>query len=212
MAPIPRRSRDLRRSREKHRRKRLCDAAPPLPPCSGTDSHGSTGVNCPTVERRWSLQAPWWPSASPRFARSPGEHPTTTPGSPGARPDYRDRHLELAVQRSVLRCGYRVLFVDDLAASGGQAHACQGLVNQAGAKWIGAAVIVDGLESAATRRELNLGSVLRLRELERLPKALQTHARLAALRRRSPRVSWGPACTVFTPRWRRHGRYQIAQG
>ncbi len=84
------------------------------------------------------------------------------------RPDYRDRQLELAVRRSVLRGGDRVLFVDDWAASGGQALACQGLVNQAGAHWIGAAVIVDGLESAATRRELNLRSVLRLRELQRL--------------------------------------------
>ena len=84
-------------------------------------------------------------------------------------PDYRDRHLELAVRRSVLRGADRVLFVDDWAASGGQALACQGLVNQAGARWIGAAVIVDGLESAPNRRELNLRSVLRLRELERLP-------------------------------------------
>jgi len=33
-------------------------------------------------------------------------------------PDYRDRHLEMAVRRSVLRTGDRVLFVDDWAATG----------------------------------------------------------------------------------------------
>lgn len=85
------------------------------------------------------------------------------------RPDYRDRHLDLAVRRSVLRGGDRVLFVDDWAASGGQALACRGLADQAGAQWVGSAVIVDGLESAATRRQLILRSIFRLREFDRLP-------------------------------------------
>lgn len=71
-------------------------------------------------------------------------------------PDYRDRHLDLAVRRSVLRPGDRILFVDDWAASGGQALACQQLVGDAGASWLGAAVIVDGMESSADRRNLNL--------------------------------------------------------
>jgi adenine phosphoribosyltransferase len=84
-------------------------------------------------------------------------------------PDYRDRNLELAIRKSVLRSGDRVLFVDDWAASGGQAIACQQLTEDAGADWAGAAVIVDGLESSATRRSLNLRSLLHLRELDHLP-------------------------------------------
>lgn len=80
-------------------------------------------------------------------------------------PDYRDRTLELAIRRSVLQSGDRVLFVDDWVASGGQAIACQQLTEDAGAVWTGAAVIVDGLESSATRRRLSLRSLLHLREL-----------------------------------------------
>lgn len=82
-------------------------------------------------------------------------------------PDYRDRHLELAVRRSMLRGGDRVLFVDDWAASGAQAIACQQLTQDVGATWVGAAVVVDGLESARDRRALNLRGLLHLRELER---------------------------------------------
>lgn len=81
-------------------------------------------------------------------------------------PDYRDRNLELAIRTSVLRRGDRVLFVDDWAASGGQATACKQLTGDAGAEWIGAAVIVDGLENSATRRDLKLRALLRLRELD----------------------------------------------
>ena len=82
-------------------------------------------------------------------------------------PDYQDRHLELAIQKVHVRAGSRVLFVDDWAASGGQAIACKELTLDAGASWVGAAVIVDGLESSATRRELNLRALIHLRELER---------------------------------------------
>lgn len=80
-------------------------------------------------------------------------------------PDYRDRHLDLAVRRSVLHNGDRVLFVDDWAASGGQALACQQLVHDGGATWLGAAVVVDGLENSADRRSLSLRSLLHLRDL-----------------------------------------------
>lgn len=83
-------------------------------------------------------------------------------------PDYEDRHLELALRKSQLNSGDRVLFVDDWVASGGQAIACKGLTADAGASWAGAAVIVDGLESAATRRELGLRSLLHMRDLVRL--------------------------------------------
>jgi len=81
--------------------------------------------------------------------------------------DYQDRHLEMAIQKFQVRPGSRVLFVDDWAASGGQAVACKQLTLDAGASWIGAAVIVDGLESSATRRELNLRALIHRRKLER---------------------------------------------
>jgi adenine phosphoribosyltransferase len=82
-------------------------------------------------------------------------------------PDYRDRHLDLAVRRSVLRSGDRVLFIDEWASTGGQAKACKQLVNDAEATWLGAAVVVDALENSADRRMLNLRSLLHLRELDR---------------------------------------------
>jgi adenine phosphoribosyltransferase len=80
-------------------------------------------------------------------------------------PDYRDRHVDLAVRRSVLRSGDRVLFVDDWAATGSQALACRSLVEKAGATWAGAAVIVDGLENSSLRRTLGLRGVINLRDL-----------------------------------------------
>ncbi|WP_449385853.1 phosphoribosyltransferase family protein [Cellulomonas soli] len=80
-------------------------------------------------------------------------------------PDYRDRHLDLAVPRSVLRTGDRVLFVDEWAATGGQALACRQLVDDAEARWLGAAVVVDALENSADRRALNLRGLLHVREL-----------------------------------------------
>jgi adenine phosphoribosyltransferase len=58
----------------------------------------------------------------------------------------------MAVRRSVLRAGDRVLFVDEWASTGGQALACQHLVDDAEARWLGAAVVVDALASSADRR------------------------------------------------------------
>lgn len=71
------------------------------------------------------------------------------------------------MRRSVFGPGDRVLFVDDWAATGGQALACQQLVHDAQASWLGAAVIVDALESAAARRTLGLRGLLHLRDLRR---------------------------------------------
>jgi adenine phosphoribosyltransferase len=51
------------------------------------------------------------------------------------------------------------------SASGGQAIACQPLVHDGGAAWLGAAVIVDGLENSADRRSLSLRALLHLRDL-----------------------------------------------
>lgn len=80
-------------------------------------------------------------------------------------PDYRDRNVLMAVRRSQIRPGDRVLFVDDWVATGGQLRACAQLVNQAEAHWVGAAVLVDGLEQSAVRRELGVRSLMHIREL-----------------------------------------------
>ncbi|WP_267419180.1 MULTISPECIES: phosphoribosyltransferase family protein [unclassified Curtobacterium] len=80
-------------------------------------------------------------------------------------PDYRDRSLRLGVRRSLLQSGDRVLFVDDWIATGAQAEAAHALVDMAGATWIGAAVVVDGLERTPLRRALRLRSLVSLREL-----------------------------------------------
>lgn len=80
-------------------------------------------------------------------------------------PDYQDRNLELAVRSAVLRSTDRVLFVDEWAASGGQALACRQLVSDAGAEWLGAALIVDALENSADRRALNARGLVHVREL-----------------------------------------------
>lgn len=83
-------------------------------------------------------------------------------------PDYRDRHLTLGFPRHLVTSGERVLFVDDWIASGGQALGTRGLVRDAGAAWLGAAVIVDGLEDARVRRELSVRALLHQRVLDNL--------------------------------------------
>ncbi|MDF8263062.1 phosphoribosyltransferase family protein [Luteipulveratus flavus] len=80
-------------------------------------------------------------------------------------PDYRDRNLRIGVRRKTLRAGDRVLFVDDWVATGGQALACQQIVADSGAHWVGAAVIVDALERSADRRRLGLRGLVYLRDL-----------------------------------------------
>lgn len=80
-------------------------------------------------------------------------------------PDYRDRNLVLGVRHRHLQAGMHVLFVDDWIDTGGQAQAVQGLVADAGAHWVGAAVIVDALEASRRRRELNVQSLLHVRDL-----------------------------------------------
>ena len=80
-------------------------------------------------------------------------------------PDYQDRTLELFMQKGLLAPSDRVLFVDQWIATGGQAIASRALVQDCGAHWVGAAVIVDGLELARDRRNLNLRGLLHLREL-----------------------------------------------
>lgn len=80
-------------------------------------------------------------------------------------PDYRDRHLTLGFPKRLLPAGERVLFVDDWIATGGQALGARGLVEDAGAHWIGASVIVDALTEPQLRRDLTVKSLLHNREL-----------------------------------------------
>jgi len=80
-------------------------------------------------------------------------------------PDYRDEHLNLGLRRSLLQSGDRVLFVDDWIATGAQAEASWRLVEMSGAAWIGAAVVVDGLEDSAIRRRLDVRSIVHIRDL-----------------------------------------------
>jgi len=80
-------------------------------------------------------------------------------------PDYRDRHLEMGFRKALVKSGDRVLFVDDWIATGGQALTTRALVAEAGATWLGAAVIVDALETPSARRQLVLKSLLRVHDL-----------------------------------------------
>jgi adenine phosphoribosyltransferase len=80
-------------------------------------------------------------------------------------PDYRDRHLRLGFRRDLIKAGDRVLFVDDWIASGSQALTAHRLVSDSGAAWIGAAVIVDGVETPAYRRRLNVKGLVHIRDL-----------------------------------------------
>jgi adenine phosphoribosyltransferase len=86
-------------------------------------------------------------------------------------PDYRDRHLTLGFPKRLLPAGERVLFVDDWIDTGGQALGAYGLIEDAGAHWIGAAVVVDGLSEPRLRRDLTVKSLLRNRELWAAPDA-----------------------------------------
>lgn len=58
-----------------------------------------------------------------------------------------------------------MLVVDDWADTGGQLLAMQKLVERAGARYLGAVVIVDGLRDHEVRRRLRLRSLLSIREL-----------------------------------------------
>jgi adenine phosphoribosyltransferase len=80
-------------------------------------------------------------------------------------PDYRDRHLRLGFPKRLLVPGERALFVDDWVATGGQVLGTSQLVADSEATWVGAAVVVDGLVEPRIRRDLNVKSLVRSREL-----------------------------------------------
>jgi adenine phosphoribosyltransferase len=80
-------------------------------------------------------------------------------------PDYRDRNLRLGARKDHLNAGERVLLVDDWIQTGGQATGARAIVEQSGATWCGVAVIVDGLSDSRLRRDLDLRSLVNVREL-----------------------------------------------
>ncbi|MEU4803800.1 phosphoribosyltransferase family protein [Actinosynnema sp. NPDC023587] len=68
-------------------------------------------------------------------------------------PDYRGFRHVLRIQRASLGPADRVLFVDDWVETGSQARGVRGLVEDAGGRWVGCAVVVDQT-SAASREAL----------------------------------------------------------
>lgn len=79
--------------------------------------------------------------------------------------DYQGRNMALSLRERLIFKGDRVLLVDDWADTGGQLLAMRTLVDRAGGVFVGAAVVVDALTSHAVRRELNLQSLLNVRDL-----------------------------------------------
>ncbi|WP_305921326.1 phosphoribosyltransferase family protein [Nonomuraea turcica] len=79
-------------------------------------------------------------------------------------PDFANRTLDWVVQRRVLRPGHRVLFVDDWVETAATAQTARRIVEDSGATWIGAAVIVDATSGQA-HPDLRLRALLRRREL-----------------------------------------------
>ncbi|MFD3406908.1 phosphoribosyltransferase family protein [Kribbella sp. NPDC058693] len=80
-------------------------------------------------------------------------------------PDYRDRHVVFGYRRDLVRAGDRVLMVDDWVDTGATALAARSLVEECGARWIGAACIVDALTEPRLRHELPVRSLLDVRRL-----------------------------------------------
>lgn len=80
-------------------------------------------------------------------------------------PDYQDRNLELGLRRDLLPPGSRVLFVDDWIQTGGQAIAARQIICAAEATWCGVSVVVDALTDARLRRDLEVSSLFRERDL-----------------------------------------------
>ncbi len=76
------------------------------------------------------------------------------------RPDYRGRVYRLRMQREALAASDRVAIVDDWIETGNQAVPVRGLIEQAGATYLGATVIVDQLAGAARRALAPLHALL----------------------------------------------------
>ena len=81
-------------------------------------------------------------------------------------PDYRDRHLELGFRRGLVQPSDRVLVVDDWVATGSQARTVKQLVDSVNAGWIGVACIVDAMTDPRLRRDLEVRSLLHVRDID----------------------------------------------
>ncbi|WP_432883869.1 hypothetical protein ACQPYH_42685 [Kribbella sp. CA-245084] len=80
-------------------------------------------------------------------------------------PDYRDRHVVFGFRRDLVRSGDRVLFTDDWVDTGATAVTARALVEEAGARWIGAACVVDGLTEPRLRHEQPVRGLLGVRRV-----------------------------------------------
>jgi adenine phosphoribosyltransferase len=80
-------------------------------------------------------------------------------------PDYRGRVVTLSVRARLFAPSDRVLVVDDWVVTGAQLATLRALVKEAGATYVGAAVIVDGCQPTATA-ELGLRSLLSRGDLD----------------------------------------------
>ena len=80
-------------------------------------------------------------------------------------PDYQDRHVVFGFRRHLIRSGDRVLMVDDWIDTGATARAARALVEDCGARWLGAACIVDGLTDPRLRHDLPVRALLDVRQL-----------------------------------------------
>ncbi len=99
--------------------------------------------------------------------------PVRKPGSihPGPKavhvssPDWRGRSLAYEVQRAALTAGDRVLLVDDWAETGSQALAARALIEECGAGWAGASLLVDQLQDAVRDQLQPVCAVVRSEQL-----------------------------------------------
>jgi adenine phosphoribosyltransferase len=80
-------------------------------------------------------------------------------------PDYRDRHLEFGLRRSLLQPSDRVLVVDDWIETGSQARTIRQIVESMNVGWIGVACVVDAMTDPRLRRELRVRSLVRMRDI-----------------------------------------------
>lgn len=67
-------------------------------------------------------------------------------------PDWRGHEVKLAVQRSAIDGGDRILLVDDWAETGSQALGAKQLIESCGGTYVGSSLLVDQLEDAVRRR------------------------------------------------------------
>ena len=80
-------------------------------------------------------------------------------------PDYHDRHLELGFRRDLVNSADRVLVTDDWIETGSQVRTVRHMVDSVNATWLGVACIVDALVEPRLRRDLQVRSLVHVRDL-----------------------------------------------